>query len=495
MFEKNFGYELTHSRLILDPAVVVPIRETFEDFSSDPEAVANLKRLYNSPDEVDLVVGVQLEEEMFPGTTVPKSSLIISLFSLFGLGNSDRFSVGYAMMRCLLVDKPWDCHPSNALEELLWAPKPTETHPNARFYDTFWLAELDFQAHGKNLLWRLVTENTDIKCLQGNALLPFDPVTNPILCALPAQKLDIPATIYTGVEVVLALIKMHKRTILKVLGTLVAIAFFAIRRERKKFPPVMYGLPVVGEGLKFQKDPKSLLLSGFKKYSNSASKAFGIKLGSLTHFVITQPEDMEALTKDADYDYHFSLHEFFRVMGFDLITTKTYFESDTHAKLIRKYLGDEKVLSGFALTATSASESFLRVHPPVPLDQSFKHYDSIDNYLTHYLAYVISRCIVGEDGFDDEKLLETFIKFDGDAVTAVGIASNLPKFLKGLAGIQINRNFKTIRKVLIPIIEKRRSRTGKQGRSDLPDFLDFIIPVVEDNSDASGTFNSQPSTS
>ncbi len=102
-----------------DPHVVVLIRKTFEDFSSDPEAIANLKRLYATPDDVDLVVGVQLEEEMFPGTTVPKSALIISLFSLFGRGNSDRFSVGFTMMRCLLVDQPWDCHPSNALEELL----------------------------------------------------------------------------------------------------------------------------------------------------------------------------------------------------------------------------------------------------------------------------------------------------------------------------------------------------------------------------------------
>lgn len=83
-----------------------------------------------------------------------KSALIPSLFSLFGVGNSDRFSPGFAVMRCILVDKPWNCQPSNALEELLWAPKPTKQFPNARWFDSFWMKELDLQAHGTNLLWR-----------------------------------------------------------------------------------------------------------------------------------------------------------------------------------------------------------------------------------------------------------------------------------------------------------------------------------------------------
>jgi peroxidase len=38
----------------------VKIRKTFEDFSTDPEMVAQLKRLYKTPNDVDFVVGVQL---------------------------------------------------------------------------------------------------------------------------------------------------------------------------------------------------------------------------------------------------------------------------------------------------------------------------------------------------------------------------------------------------------------------------------------------------
>jgi hypothetical protein len=85
---------------------------------------------------------------------MPISALIPSLFSLFGVGNSDRFSPGFAVTRCLFVDKPWDCHPSNALEDLLWEPRPTEDFPYKRWFSDFWMKELDLQTHGMNLLWR-----------------------------------------------------------------------------------------------------------------------------------------------------------------------------------------------------------------------------------------------------------------------------------------------------------------------------------------------------
>ncbi|KXJ90046.1 heme peroxidase [Microdochium bolleyi] len=179
------------------PALRVTIRERFEDFSSDPHMVAELRRLYKDPDEVDLVVGCQLDESLFPHITVPISSLIISLFSLISMGMSDRFSVGTAAMRCVLVDKPWDWHPSNALEDLLWRPLGSKMFPGARFYDEFWLDELDFQAYGQNLLWRLVTENTEIDCLQRNTLFQADETSNPVVCALAPSAVDIILTLAT----------------------------------------------------------------------------------------------------------------------------------------------------------------------------------------------------------------------------------------------------------------------------------------------------------
>ena len=189
---------------------MVPIRDKFEDFTSNKQMVEDLKRLYETPDDVDLVEGCQLGETFFPHTSVPTSSLIISLFNLVAVGNSDRFSIGFTAMRCLLVDKPWDCHPSNALEELLWQRIPRPGFPNFRFYDHFWMTELDFQAHGRNMLWRIITENTNIKCLQRDPLFPVDPKTNPVVCSLSKDATDMKLLLSTLIEVALAWASMHR---------------------------------------------------------------------------------------------------------------------------------------------------------------------------------------------------------------------------------------------------------------------------------------------
>ena len=469
--------------------MVVPIRNTFEAFSSDPEAVANLKRLYKTPDDVDLTVGVQLEEEMFPGTTVPKSALIISLFSLFGMGNSDRFSVGFAMMRCLLVDKPWDCHPSNALEELLWAPKPRRGFPNFRFYDTFWLTELDFQAHGTNLLWRLVTENTDIKCLQQRPLFPVDPVTNPVLCALPKSKVDYTEIAVTGAEIGLKLIKIHEWEIFTWIGALVLAMVAYLWNKEKGKPRVLYGLPIVGEAIGFNKDPKNLLLKGFRKRSLTLSRSFGIKLASLTHYVLTDPADLEMWLKDNPYEVKFNVHEFFRAINAPIITHNDNFESDVHAKLVRTHLGDPKTLARFQETIDLASKLFLEQNPMVSSGQRSQYYKGLNDYLIRYITFVVSRCIVGADSFDNEQLLKTFVKFNDDAINTMGLASLLPSFLQFIAARSINKDFTIIRKVLIPVVQRRRASTDK-SENDPPIFLDYILNVADDDQEAAGESSS-----
>jgi len=71
------------------PALDVKYRKTFEDFSSDPKMVAQLKKLYKTPDDVDFVVGAY--------------DLICSKFHLSDSANN------LLLYRCPTV-RYWICH-------------------------------------------------------------------------------------------------------------------------------------------------------------------------------------------------------------------------------------------------------------------------------------------------------------------------------------------------------------------------------------------------
>ncbi|EJD54239.1 cytochrome P450 [Auricularia subglabra TFB-10046 SS5] len=459
---------------------IVPVRKRFEDFTSDPEMVAHLKRLYQHPDDVDLVVGCQLEEKMFPGTTVPSSALIISLFSLFGLGSSDRFSVGYAIMRCILVNKPWDCTPSNALEELFWDPKPTGEFPRARWLNTFWVTELDFQAHGTNLLWRLITENSDIDCLQQNPLFPYDPETNPVLCAVPPAKTDWREMLVMVVEVILSFWRQYRRTILEALGLIPAtLILWALRRiVRPGQPPLEWKWPLFGVALDFKKNPTALVDKGLRKWGG---KVFGLELANQRQFVITAPEDLQAIIADGAYEVRFSLHEFLRTINSDLIVGKENFNTDLHTKLIRTHLTDRETLKGFAQTVATAAQEFISRNP-LAVGEHEKHYVGLNDFLDQYIVFVMSRCFVGPDGYDNADLLKLFLRFNDDAVNAMGLAALLPSALRFMARAPITKDWKAMRKILVPVIERRRAQ-GKPN--DDADFLEFILPEADKDDDAS----------
>lgn len=446
--------------------------------------VANLRQLYRSVDDVDFVVGVQLDEEMFPGTTVPRSALIVSLFSLFGMGNSDRFSVGFAMMRCLLVDKPWDCHPTNALEDLLWARKDVEGYPDFRFFDKFWMTELDLQAHGANLLWRLITENTEIKCVQQSPLFPADPVTNPIMCSLPEAKTDVKSLSLMVVEFILALAKLSPLGIFIVGIASIVLAAISRTKNWPGYPPVLTGWPILGQALAFQKDPRALLSKGFNQFRSSPSRSFGIKLASLTHYVLTQPADLLLWTLDNPYEVRFSLHSFMQAINMPIITKKENFDSDIHNQLIRFHLSDPSTVAAFSDVIREAVYSFINSNPLSSNSYAGNHHDGLNDYFSRCICLVISRCVIGPVGFDNVDLLSAFLKFNDDAINAMGLSSLLPKFLQSLAASKVNKDFKNIRSTLVPIITSRRN--GKPSQEKGPVFLDFIMTVVDNDERVAG---------
>ncbi|KAL1893313.1 hypothetical protein Sste5346_006490 [Sporothrix stenoceras] len=475
------------------PHVLVPIRERFEDFTTVPEHLAALKKLYKSPDEVDLVVGCQLDETMFPATSVPRSSLIVSLFNLISMGNADRFSVGYAAMRCWLVDKPWDCHPSNALEDLLWKPVAKEGFPDFRFYDDFWMEELDFQAHGQNLLWRIVTENTDINCLQQHPLFPADPKTNPILCVQPATKVNWAVIGSTATEVTLSLVKEHYVAIIITVLALVATVYlvkYAMARE-DGYPHVLYGWPILGEGYAFQQNAKAVLLKGLEKLGNRAgpSKVFGMHLGPQTHYLLTQPEDLQMMLDDNPYSVHFNLDKFFAGLGAPIFLGKDVFSINLHATLIRTHLANPDTVRQFGPTIASAAERYLRDNPLAPADGSSVVHQTLSDWMDRFSTSVSARCMLGADADQHPELIDLFLKFNTTVDAVMQLSSVLPPFLNFIPKIQISRSYKQFSKIFLPIIQRRRANPASSqdgnGQGGLLDFMPFILEAVDDDELAS----------
>ncbi|KAF5497051.1 Peroxidase [Colletotrichum siamense] len=478
------------------PEVQVPIRKRFEDFSSDPKMVAELKRLYKNPDEVDLVVGCQLDETMFPHATIPTSSLIISLFSLISMGNSDRFSIGFAAMRCLLVDKPWDCHPSNALEELLWKPVENEAFPNARFYDEYWMAELDFQAHGQNLLWRLVTENSEINCLQKNPLFPLDEKTNPLLCALPESSVDIRLLLSTGVEVTLSLIKIHYVEIIATIAavTITVWLYSKINAAARGYPKVLGGLPFLGKALDFQKDAKAVVLEGFRKFGGrSVSSVFGIHLASLTHYVISNPQDVQSMIDDAPYEMKFNLSKLLEAVNVPIILRQVNFASNLHTNLVRTHLGDPATVQQIGRTMQVAAIRFLETNPPVPATSNSHLYsEGLTAYINQYITSVCARCMVGPEAYEHPELIDMFLEFNKEVDKVIGLGSLLPSWMSFFTHIPMNKGYNKFRKIFLPIVAKRRAKleekkqlngaaAGGETGDKFIDFMSFILDIVDDD--------------
>jgi len=163
------------------------------EFTRNETLAKLLQQLYTSPDEVDLLVGQELDPEHWPNTLIPRSQLAISFLTLFKGAAIDRFSLQYAFSGCFVEEKPWNCHPKNYLQDLLWK-KTTVLGHEWRVPDAHWMTEFDLQEQGVNILRRLVAQNTEIKCMQKNLYFHYHAkeYDNPRLCwdlsAIPGPK-------------------------------------------------------------------------------------------------------------------------------------------------------------------------------------------------------------------------------------------------------------------------------------------------------------------
>jgi hypothetical protein len=165
----------------------VPIRKrvNFEDFTANTTEgrykAFLLSQLYKTPDDVDLTVGQVLDEEYWPGTYVTRTAVASSLLSLALNVYNDRFSPTWLSSACLIDQKPWRCTPTTVLQELFWR-KVTTIPWFDRLPDMFWVDELEMTNRGDEMLWKLIVQNTDLKCLQINVFWKENVTTNPVRC-------------------------------------------------------------------------------------------------------------------------------------------------------------------------------------------------------------------------------------------------------------------------------------------------------------------------
>ncbi len=106
-FNGYFGKD-KNGKPLYEGHVPVQPRKTFEEFTSDPRKLRLLKEMYDTPDDVDLSVGQQLDESTWPGTSVPTSVLAISFYTLARGTYNDRFSMNWIMASCLIENQPWN---------------------------------------------------------------------------------------------------------------------------------------------------------------------------------------------------------------------------------------------------------------------------------------------------------------------------------------------------------------------------------------------------
>ena len=152
---------------------------------------------------------------------------------------------------------------------------------------------------------------------------------------------------------------------------------------------------------------------------------------------------------------------------------------------MRENLGRPGVVREIGRTVEYAARRFLDENPLVPDGESQKQHKELSSYMNRFIGAVSIASMVGEDAWDHPELIDQFIKFTTDVDMVMGLGSMLPSFLRWVTNIPISISYFKFRRVLRPIIEKRRLdyAAGQDGRLD---FMPYILDAVYDDRRASG---------
>jgi peroxidase len=159
--------------------------------------------------------------------------------------------------------------------------------------------------------------------------------------------------------------------------------------------------------------------------------------------------------------------------------------SRQHTKLIRTHLGDPATVTAIGKTIESAARHFLETQPLVREGTKSQSYTELSSYLNKYITVAASRCMIGPDAYNHPQLTDMFLKFNTDVDLAMGLGTMLPSWLRWVAWFKINADYNSFRKILKPIIKRRRGNPTAT-KDTLLDFMSFILELIEDDDRASG---------
>lgn len=163
------------------------------------------------------------------------------------------------------------------------------------------------------------------------------------------------------------------------------------------------------------------------------------------------------------------------------------YTSSQHTKLIRTHLSNPATITSLGQTMASAASQYFKTQPLIPDGAKSAPYTELSTYLNSYITFVSARCMIGPEAYDHPELLPMFLKFNTDVDLAMGLGTMLPGWLRWVAWFKINADYNSFRKIIIPIIKKRRGNLGSKQEGELMDFMPFILELVDDDERASGT--------
>ncbi|ELR21914.1 cytochrome p450 superfamily protein [Acanthamoeba castellanii str. Neff] len=205
---------------------------------------------------------------------------------------------------------------------------------------------------------------------------------------------------------------------------------------------------------------------------------FSVKLGGLRQVVLLGPEYPKLFFKSGDDTLSFNdALKARRAVNFHLFLDNKTFEYPIHITLIKQK---------FTPNMRNWTPLIAEVIEPAYVDGLLRNLGGpyyrgarkgtmvveIERMMYQIVGRSSARCICGDEGYDNQELIDTFINFDKDATEMIGLSTLLPRFLGG----RVKEHYAVMMKHLLPVVKKRRAA---KDTSQKVDFLSYLLEAPD----------------